>query len=56
MEVTSRISLRKEVVKIIGYDNGTFELIVNGQKRRVSSIKFSVSINEAPTLITTELL
>jgi hypothetical protein len=46
---------KRETIKIIGYDDGIFELFVNGQRRnRVKSIEFKVSVEEVPTLTTTE--
>lgn len=45
----------KETIKIIGYSNGTFELFINGERRRVTSIEFKVSLDELPQLTTTEI-
>lgn len=50
------IKLKKEVFKIVGYDTGAIELYVNGQKRKVSEIKFEARVGEPTTLKTTEVL
>ena len=46
---------KKETIKISGYNNGCFELFIDGIKRRVTKIEFKAGVDEVPTLTTTEI-
>lgn len=45
---------RKEIMRITVFDDNLIELIVNGNRRRVTQIKFEVGMDRVPILETSE--
>lgn len=45
---------RKEIMRITVFGDNLIELIVNGNKRRVTQIKFEAGMDRVPTLETSE--
>lgn len=45
---------RKEIMRITVFDDNLIELIVNGNRRRVTQIKFEAGMDRVPILVTSE--